>query len=280
MEKYGFVYLWYDKKHKRYYLGCHWGFEDDGYICSSRWMRKSYRRRPHDFKRRIISRIYTSRIDLLEEEFKYLQMIKPDELSKRYYNLHNHHFNHWSTDEETSKKVRIKNSDTIKERHKDPEYREKFLNGRKKLRGIKQSEETKEKRRKSMINAMEKKYPKEDRKQRVPRIDSITGEYTTEYIEAISNGVNEYYKNITDEDKLKRSKRLSVANKGKKMRLGHKNTKEHNLGIAKANGKIVIIDGVEYYSMYEASRNLNVSHATVRNRINSNKYPTWGYKTI
>jgi len=32
MEKYGFVYLWYDKKHKRYYIGCRWGKENDGYI--------------------------------------------------------------------------------------------------------------------------------------------------------------------------------------------------------------------------------------------------------
>ena len=35
MEKYGFVYIWFDRKHKRYYIGCHWGHEDDGYVCSS-----------------------------------------------------------------------------------------------------------------------------------------------------------------------------------------------------------------------------------------------------
>ena len=54
MEKYGFVYIWFDKKHRRYYVGCHWGNEYDGYVCSSSWMNQAYRIRPQDFKRRII----------------------------------------------------------------------------------------------------------------------------------------------------------------------------------------------------------------------------------
>lgn len=29
-EKYGFVYIWRDRKYNRYYIGCHWGREDDG----------------------------------------------------------------------------------------------------------------------------------------------------------------------------------------------------------------------------------------------------------
>jgi hypothetical protein len=68
MEKYGFVYIWYDHKNIRFYIGSHWGHENDGYICSSRWMRNAYKRRPNDFKRRIISLIYSNRKDLLLEE--------------------------------------------------------------------------------------------------------------------------------------------------------------------------------------------------------------------
>ena len=98
MEKYGFVYIWLDKKYKRYYIGCRWGHENDGYICSSRWMMKSYKRRPLDFKRKILSKIYSNKKDLLEEEYKWLQLIKENELGKKYYNIHNHHFNHWSAD--------------------------------------------------------------------------------------------------------------------------------------------------------------------------------------
>ena len=95
-EKYGFVYIWRDRKHKRYYIGSHWGTERDGYICSSRWMRKSYKRRPEDFKRRIVARV-DDRSLLLEEEHRWLLMIKSSELGKRYYNLTQHKPGHWTT---------------------------------------------------------------------------------------------------------------------------------------------------------------------------------------
>jgi hypothetical protein len=110
-EKYGFVYIWFDRKYKRYYVGSHWGFEDDGYICSSRMMRQSYNRRPDDFKRRIIKRIYTNRKDLLIEEERWLGMIDPDKTTPRnttvesrknvrYYNIKLGTQNHWWSDED------------------------------------------------------------------------------------------------------------------------------------------------------------------------------------
>lgn len=86
MEKYGFVYIWYDRKHKRYYVGCHWGNVDDGYICSSNWMRDAYNRRPQDFKRRILKTKLT-REQMYIEEQSYFDMIKPEERKVRYYNL-------------------------------------------------------------------------------------------------------------------------------------------------------------------------------------------------
>jgi len=76
-EKYGFVYIWFDKKRKMYYIGSHWGTEDDGYICSSNWLRTTYKRRPQDFKRRIVSRIYTNRQELFTEEQRWIDMIDP-----------------------------------------------------------------------------------------------------------------------------------------------------------------------------------------------------------
>ena len=96
----GFIYLWYDQKHKRYYLGKHWGPEDDGYICSSTWMKNAYRRRPQDFgKRRILERITTSRKDLGEAEYRWGLLIKESELGKRYYNLRRPgEDGHWSED--------------------------------------------------------------------------------------------------------------------------------------------------------------------------------------
>jgi hypothetical protein len=94
---YGIVYLWFDKKHKRYYIGCHWGNKKN-YICSSSWMKKAYKKRPKDFKRRILSVVVSNRKQLLLEEYRWLSMIKDEELGKRYYNLRKHLWGHWSSD--------------------------------------------------------------------------------------------------------------------------------------------------------------------------------------
>lgn len=102
-EKTGFIYIWYDRKRKMYYIGCHLGSEDDGYICSSRRMRDVYRRRPQDFKRRVLKR-NVLRKDLLTEEHKWLQLISDEELGKKYYNVSNHHFGHWITTKDKSGK--------------------------------------------------------------------------------------------------------------------------------------------------------------------------------
>jgi len=91
----GFVYIWRDRKHARYYIGSHWGDEDDGYVCSSKWMMQAYKRRPQDFKRKILARIDLSRKDLLVEEARWLSMIKPQEIKKRYYNINIGKIGHW-----------------------------------------------------------------------------------------------------------------------------------------------------------------------------------------
>lgn len=93
MSKYGFVYIWRDRKHNRYYIGCHWGREDDGYVCSSPWMLQAYRIRPQDFKRRILKSGFTDKSAMYDEETRWLSMIKPEEIKPtspkpRYYNLY------------------------------------------------------------------------------------------------------------------------------------------------------------------------------------------------
>lgn len=95
---YGFVYLWKDCKRGKFYIGCHWGTEDDGYVCSSTVMRNAYRRRPKDFRRRVLARVHTNRADLLEIEHRWLQLIEDQELGRKYYNLSKRHFGHWTAD--------------------------------------------------------------------------------------------------------------------------------------------------------------------------------------
>lgn len=93
----GFVYIWFDKKHRRFYIGSHWGNIDDGYVCSSSWMKQAYRRRPGDFKRRIIA-TGILRENILFEEQRWLNMIPREELGKRYYNLKKDCLFHWTAD--------------------------------------------------------------------------------------------------------------------------------------------------------------------------------------
>jgi hypothetical protein len=50
-------------------------------------MKQAYKHRPKDFKRRIIKYITTNRIDLYEEEQRWLNMIKKHEIKIRYYNF-------------------------------------------------------------------------------------------------------------------------------------------------------------------------------------------------
>lgn len=95
--KYGFVYVWYDKGRKMFYVGCHWGSTDDRYICSSNRMRDAYYRRPEDFKRRVVVSNIPSRAELFDEEFKWLSLIDDEELATKYYNIRKWHANHWSS---------------------------------------------------------------------------------------------------------------------------------------------------------------------------------------
>ena len=102
-EKYGFVYVWRDRKNKMFYVGCHWGLESDKYVCSSERMRSAYRRRPDDFKRRVVAGVFVSRLELLTEEHKWLSQIKDEELGKKFYNLNKHHFGHWTASPDSRK---------------------------------------------------------------------------------------------------------------------------------------------------------------------------------
>ena len=192
-EKYGFIYLWFDRKHKRFYLGRRWGKTTDKYICSSNWMKQAYNRRPNDFKRRILSYVYSSKEALVVEEQRWLDLIKDNELGKRYYNYSknaktpHHGVTH---SEETKKKIResnrgVKRSDSTREANRqaslkqfsneeqrqkiaeaskkmweDPEYREKQ---RQKKIGRKQTAEQIQKR----INTT-----KERGKNRGPKLNS------------------------------------------------------------------------------------------------------------
>lgn len=158
MKKYGIIYIWLDKKHKRYYIGSHWGNEVDGYICSSSWMKKAYKKRPQDFKRRILKLIYTDRKDLLIEESKFLERIKDKELGTRYYNLTKHLNGHWAS-EDNSKSITEKISIKTKEAMNRPEVRNKYLDGLKKRNTRSSDIDVRNKRSETMKQTLKNKHP-------------------------------------------------------------------------------------------------------------------------
>jgi len=123
----GFIYLWFDRKHKRYYVGCHMGAENDGYVCSSSWMKKAYKRRPEDFRRKILEKNITREL-LYEREHYWLSMIKQTEIGSRYYNLSVAKKGHWNLSEnkdEINKKRKLAISAAIRNKWQDETYLKK-----------------------------------------------------------------------------------------------------------------------------------------------------------
>lgn len=111
------------------YVGSHFGYPTDGYICSSARMKNAYRRRPSDFMRRIVYWLKKGddRQDLLDKEYEWLKKIPTAELGKRFYNLHNGKPGHWVVDKK--EKIGQKLSSAIKEKWNDEDYRSSVRKG-------------------------------------------------------------------------------------------------------------------------------------------------------
>lgn len=179
MQKYGFIYVWYDRRYKRFYVGRHWGTVDDGYICSSNSMRDAHRRRPEDFKRRIVSYVYSSIQNLILEEQRWLDMIISKEANGKYYN----------------KSLKASTPSTKGYKHSE-ETRKKISEA---SLGKTVSEETKEKLR--QIN-LGKKYSNEvNRKKGVNNRDYSDPIFLEKMSVAAQNRSNETRKKISENDK-------------------------------------------------------------------------------
>jgi hypothetical protein len=83
-----FLYIWYDKCRKMFYVGMHEGTITDGYVSSSRWFNGEQHYRPNDFRRKVI-KTFNDRKSARKEEARFLRMIKESEFGKKYYNLKN-----------------------------------------------------------------------------------------------------------------------------------------------------------------------------------------------
>lgn len=213
--KYGFVYIWHDRKRRMYYIGSHWGTEDDGYICSSNKMRKAYRRRPSDFKRRILISKIDNRYKCFEEEYKWLQLA--ERKKHRYYNLHFVLKEHWHLNNGTRKSI----GEKISQSHK------KNPNWGKWNKGLIRSEESKE------LNRQKHLGIKQSTETKLKRSLSLKGQKRTqEQIEKFKLAQQKRFETyILSEDTKKRMGRASIGNK---YRLGIKHTNESKQKISNA----------------------------------------------
>jgi hypothetical protein len=234
MEKYGFVYIWRDKKYPRFYIGSHWGTEGDGYVCSSRWMRNTYKRRPEDFKRRILARGITSKQDLLVEEGKWLALIPKEEIGKKYYNLHNSQPGHWSaTDNKLSIQEKIKKAVAGFEYYTDGKVNRKFRESdeipfgfvRGFSGGHPQPESMKEKLRKPRSEEFKEKHRHPlgyDRKK--------PSSFSEEHLKRLRESMKGFKPNMSglQSEEAKNKRRLSL--KGKPKSEAHRNNMSHPRG--------------------------------------------------
>ncbi len=92
-EYFGFVYIWYDTKYKKFLIGSHHGKTDDSYTTATGGIhvRNIFKSRPDTMKRRILE-YNTSKNDrkyTLELEQKWIDMRPDIKNNKRYYNKTN-----------------------------------------------------------------------------------------------------------------------------------------------------------------------------------------------
>ena len=85
MKQTHFVYMWFDKTRKMFYVGMHSGSLNDEYITSSRWLLGEIKYRPNEFKRRII-KVHKTKTEAKKHEGHLLTLIEEAEFGTKYYN--------------------------------------------------------------------------------------------------------------------------------------------------------------------------------------------------
>lgn len=231
-----------------FYIGSHWGHEKDGYVCSSTWMRNTYNRHPQDFKRRIVKRVYTNRVDLLIEEERWLSMIKDCEMIKgnktsesrknvRYYNISKAIKNPWHQHPEKVKTIGQKISAAKKGKSTgpcSPEKAQKISEAKK--AAFAERGGISEKHRQALKEASRKPHTEEWKQETSKRLK-----------EQWANGTRKAKESLTEEHKQK----ISQSQKGKKLSpeqvemLRTNNSKLFN--ITYSNGHTITVSGLKQF---------------------------------
>jgi len=99
-----FVYCWTDHATNKLYIGWHKGSVDDGYVCSSKYMKEQYLNRPNDFTREIIATGSCKDMTNLETVLLRSADVRNDD---QFYNRHNNDgfYRYGNHTEETKRKI-------------------------------------------------------------------------------------------------------------------------------------------------------------------------------
>ena len=114
----GYVYLWFDTKRKMFYVGSHLGSLEDNYLCSNKRCKRAILSRPESFRFRVLEYTFENSFQLRQTETKWLQMIRPEELNVKYYNLKRVAFGgniYADLSEEKKLQHRIKTGEAVKQ---------------------------------------------------------------------------------------------------------------------------------------------------------------------
>lgn len=160
MKNNAFLYKWTDKLTDMYYIGSHKGTVDDGYVCSSKWLKEEYNKRPQDFIRQILEFGEHSIIRKQEAELLDKLDVKHD---PKAYNQHNGNGNFYlkhHTEESKKRLSESKKGDRNPLSHMSPETRLKMIAAGKLVKGRIRSEESKQKYRQSKLGEKNPNYRK------------------------------------------------------------------------------------------------------------------------
>lgn len=281
MNCYGFVYIWMDVKKKMFYIGSHAGSLDDGYVGSNIRLKRAYKKRPKDFKRRILAFCHEqSKEKLHKEEQKWLMMIKVEELNVKYYNL-----------------KRVAAGGKTMEFYTDEQkmqYREKLRksagkdelhhNARKVVCFGKLYNTLKEARRVLGFNPQRRlsgrKYPDFYYFNEGPLTEEEIQKQKEHEIKVRLNGIKARSKGISEMSPEKRKEKGLKASKTRKEK-GFDFYKDVYKKLAEKlrarPGRKVSIDGVIYEKARIAGEELGFQTEAVRTRIKSQSFPTWFY---
>jgi len=274
---YGFVYIWRDRKNKMFYIGSHMGGLDDGYVGSSTRLTRAYKKRPLDFTRRILDFcMENSKVKLHEMEEKWLNLIKVEELGKKYYNLKRvaaggNVIEHYTPEQKLEYRAKLKKSASKRGSHHRARKVICFgvlyeciqdaisaigFNPQKRLTSRKyidfyyfdQGPIT------------ELEIADEKRKKEISRKNGI---------EARGKAISAMPKEERKEKALKSAatRRITCPNIGDRISEGLKNRL----------GRNVSIEGVIYNKGRTASEKLGINYGTIKARLKSKNFPTWFY---